>query len=212
MSKLVSRGRPVDKRKQDLQKSRLIQSAGDLLKNKSYRSITIREVADNANINSAMVRYYFKNKEGLFIALLEEMSKQQGSILEKLAHSDNPIEEFIRVMILNISENSGLARTIHDEMMNKDSALKDAFIAQFPRPMSSFLPKLIEDQIKSGNFRSDLDPKHTAFQLMSLIILPFLGAPVREAAWEINDTELTDPKWAKSIYQLFITGCKKVTS
>ncbi len=212
MSKQVGRGRPVDQRKQDLQKSRLIQSAADLLKNKSYRSITVREVADNANINSAMVRYYFKNKEGLFIALLKEMSKQQHSILEKLAHCENPIEEFIRVMVRDISENSGLARTIHDEIMNEDSALKDAFIAQFPRPMSSFLPKLIEDQMKAGNFRADLDPKYTAFQLMSLIILPFLGAPVRKEAWEINDTEITDPKWIKSIVQLFITGCKKVTS
>lgn len=71
------RGRPVNAITQQQRKHGLMNTAFELLKEKSYRSITIWEIAAKANMQSAMISYYFGDKEGLFIALLEILAKQQ---------------------------------------------------------------------------------------------------------------------------------------
>ena len=77
---VVVKGRPVNLAKQAMQKAKLLVSAEQLLAEKSYANITIRELAQHSGVNSAMVSYYFTNKEGLFIALLDEMSTKHFTV------------------------------------------------------------------------------------------------------------------------------------
>ena len=75
------KGRPVNPEKQAMQKAKLLASAEQLLAEKPYVNITIRELAQHSGINSAMISYYFTNKEGLFIALLDEMSTKHFTVM-----------------------------------------------------------------------------------------------------------------------------------
>ncbi|TQV70996.1 TetR/AcrR family transcriptional regulator [Aliikangiella marina] len=200
------RGRPVDPDKQAEQKQRLLESARELLSEKSYRSITIRELGDRAGVNSAMVRYYFENKEGLFVALLDKMSAEHFSEVQSLAVSNDPIRGLIEKLLQILSENSGLARMIHDEVLSDDSPLQTAFIERFPTKMAQFLPLLVA---KHCQIDDPQRAKYLAFSLMTLIIMPFVGEPVRKLAWHISDKELTDPRWANHVYSLFMYGCKQ---
>jgi AcrR family transcriptional regulator len=201
-----TRGRPSNPDKQYEQKRKLIQAAAALLSNQSYRSITIRQLGDTAGVNSAMIRYYFNNKEGLFVALLDHMSSEHFQAMESVMTSENPIKEFIMTMLAMLNQNGGLARMIHDEIMQSDSPLKQAFLERFPKRMASLLPRLIEQQIKMGKMRANLNPKYTAFTLMGLIVLPYVAAPIREEAWNIGAEELARETWAEHIYQLFMIG------
>ena len=47
-------------------KLRLIQAALDLFVTKGFSGVSIREIADKASTNSALISYYFGDKEGLF--------------------------------------------------------------------------------------------------------------------------------------------------
>ena len=200
------RGRPVDREKQEEQKHKLISVAAELLSEKSYKSITIRELGDRAGVNSAMIRYYFESKEGLFIALLDNMSSEHFNQMQKLIQSEDPIRSFISFMLDMLNRNSGLARMIHDEVLSEDSVLKAIFMRNFPKRMANFLPKLIKQQIQLGRLRSDINPKYAAFSLMGLIVLPFLAAPIREEAWEISAQELKQTQWIDHLYQTFMLG------
>ena len=205
----ANRGRPVDTDKQQEQKAKLIVAAMTLLQEKSYRSITIRELGQRAGVNSALVGYYFDSKEGLFIALLGQMAREHFSKIENIMHSNEPIREFIQIMLSMLNENSGLARMMHDDVMSKDSSLKDALIERFPKRMATFLPMLITQQIKVGQLSEKINAKYAAFSLMGLIVMPFVGAPIREMAWQISEDELKQPEWADNIYRLFLTGYGK---
>ncbi|MCW8879793.1 MAG: TetR/AcrR family transcriptional regulator [Kangiellaceae bacterium] len=203
------RGRPVDPAKQAEQKQNLLIAARQLMSEKTYRSITIRELGERAGVNSAMVKYYFENKEGLFIALLDHMANEHFSRVTQLASAENPIKALIQNMLAMLSDNKGLARMIHDEILHNDSVLRDAFIERFPKRMSQFLPMLIQRELAIDN---PLTAKYLAFNLISLIITPYIGEPVRKMAWKISDEELTQPEWAEHIYQFFINGSSSFTS
>lgn len=204
-----SRGRPVDQSKQAEQKKKLIEATQRLLSEKSFRAITIREIAEAANINSAMIRYYFENKEGLFKALLDRMAEQHFDSINTLSSEDNPIRAVIRVMLDMLLDNASMARMIHDEVLQQESPLKDAFIERFPMRMAKLLPKLIAQELQVSDPRVC---KYLAFNLISLIITPFIGDPVRKIAWKISDEELRDPFWAEHLYTLFISGSNYISN
>lgn len=204
MSKTSLRGRPADPHKQQQQKEKLLGAAQALLAIKPYRDVTIRDLADHAGLNSAMVRYYFNNKEGLFLALLEQMSKQHFVDMKQLSSQQEPIKKFIHFMLKMLTQNNNLARLIHDEFANDNSRLGDAFIEMFPKRMAKILPQLIK---VNTSITDDRKAKYAAFSLMSMIIMPFIGRTVRERAWEIEDAELASSEWAEHIYSMFISGC-----
>jgi AcrR family transcriptional regulator len=205
MIKNTPRGRPVDPLKQQLQKDKLINAAQILLAEKPYREVTIRNLADHANVNSAMVRYYFGNKEGLFLALLDKMSEKHFIHMKQVSKQQNPIKAFIEFMLKSLTNNNSFARLVHDEFANDNSMLGDAFIEKFPKRMAKFLPVLIKKQFL---ITDDQIAKRTAFSLISLIIMPFLGRSVRERAWDIHDSELASVEWSDHIYQIFVAGCR----
>lgn len=203
------RGRPVDPAKQAEQKQNLLIAAKQLMSEKTYRSITIRELGERAGVNSAMVKYYFENKEGLFIALLDHMAHEHFSRVTQLASAENPIKALIQNMLAMLSDNKGVARMIHDEILHNDSVLRDAFIERFPKRMAQFLPRLIQQELA---IEDPMTAKYLAFNLISLIITPYIGEPVRKMAWKISDDELKQAEWAEHIYQFFMNGSSSFTS
>lgn len=202
----TTRGRPVDPEKQMEQKKRLIEAARQLLSEKSYRSVTIRELGERAGVNSAMIRYYFENKEGLFIALLDQMAAAHFGQMQQITKAAQPLKRFIEAMLKMAHENVGFTKMIHDEILHNDSPLRSAFIERFPKRMAQMLPLLIQ---KEFSIKDPLKAKYYAFNLMSMIIIPIIGEPVRKLAWEITDEEIFSPVWVEHIYSLFVNGIEK---
>ncbi len=204
MAKIPSRGRPSDPLKQQQQKEKLLDSAQSLLVEKFYRDITIREIAQLSGVNSAMISYYFDNKEGLFIALLDKMSEVHFEKMKLIAIHPEPIKEFIFFILDMLSKNSGFARLVSEELSEKDSRLSGAFMQRFPKRMATILPQLIK---LHTSIDDDQKAKFAAFNLMSMIIMPYMGKSVREQAWNIKDNEIKSNEWAEHVYSMFMTGC-----
>jgi len=200
----LAKGRPIDSGKQAIQKDKLLTAAEELLAEKPYSNITIRELAVRSGVNSAMVSYYFTNKEGLFIALLDEMSKKHFIVMQSITNSPDPIKTFIDTILAMLNKNNGLARLIHNEILTGNSKLSDAFIDRFPRKMASFIPQLIK---KHTSIKEERKAKYVAFSLVTMLITPFINKSIRQQAWQISDDELQSPLWAEHIYQQFMFGC-----
>ena len=209
MTKQFNRGRPIDQEKKNQQKIKLIAAAKDLLEIKSYRSITIRELAEQAEVNSAMISYYFKNKEGLFIALVDSMAIQLFSNFQKISSSEYPVRSFIEMMTKTLSHNKGFARLIHDEILLNDNEFKNIFIERLPKKMAVLLPELL---LKNTAITDKKRAKFAAFSLIMMIITPFIHEPVRKQAWGIDDQDIQSPLWIEHIHSLFMYGCSKEIS
>jgi len=53
-------------------RTRLVEAAAELFIQKGFRNVSIREIADAAGTNSALISYYFGDKEGLFRQIYKE--------------------------------------------------------------------------------------------------------------------------------------------
>lgn len=58
-------------RKNEDTKTRLIEAAGELFARRGYRSATVREICRRAGVHVGAVNYHFRDKEGLYAAVLE---------------------------------------------------------------------------------------------------------------------------------------------
>ncbi|MEH6824232.1 MAG: TetR/AcrR family transcriptional regulator [Motiliproteus sp.] len=206
--KTIKRGRPADPALQHQRKQDLLDAAFELLRHKSYRGITIRDLADAAGTQSAMIKYYFGDKQGLFLALLERLATQQLSAFQAVLSAPDPIKAFIATSLEFFAQNPPVIRLLIDEVLSGDSQLQQAFIELMPKRMARLLPQLIDAQQQAGRLRQDLDPKWAAFSLISLTLTPFMLAPVREQAWNISNDEVSSSRWVGHIYRLFIEGVR----
>ncbi len=206
MDKSPKRGRPVDASRQAEKKQALIDAALTLLEEKSYRSISIRDIAQRAGVQSAMVSYYFGSKEGLFLAMIEQKAGMPKAGIQAIANAPHPIRAFIEHALAHFAETPALSGFISDEILHQQSPLGDKFIAMMPGRVAAVLPNVLSAAQKAGEIRADLNPRWAAFSLSNLLVMPFIAAPVREKAWGISLQEITSTAWAEHIYRLFMHG------
>ena len=79
-------------------RDRLLKAAMDCFLADDYHRVTTRLIAEKANVNASMIRYYFGNKEGLY----EEMIRETlGSLLDVLdgpmLASSTGVGDFLRM-------------------------------------------------------------------------------------------------------------------
>ena len=85
-------------------KERLLKAAKDLFVRKGFSGVSIREIAREAEANSALISYYFGDKEGLFKGVLESFVRPlnatrmaQFALLEKQAGIT--VEDVVRAWV-----------------------------------------------------------------------------------------------------------------
>ncbi|ADZ93299.1 TetR/AcrR family transcriptional regulator [Marinomonas mediterranea] len=206
MEATKTRGRPSDPQKIAMQKVKLLKAAQALLDHYSYSQITIRDIAAKAEVNSAMIKYYFENKEGLFIELLNYVATEHFSDLHLAANEDSPVLTFIKRFSGLLRKKPGFCRLLSEEVLNNDSALTDVFLTQFPCRVAQFLPELIQ---RETGITDEEKARHAAFHLSSTLVAPFLLRTVRMKAWGISDDVLGSDEWVHQVYQHFLFGFRE---
>lgn len=76
-------------------KALLIKVATSLFAEKGYASTSVREIVEQAGVTKPALYYYFKNKEGLFLAILEEAYSRLEVLLEKQLKSRGNFQDRI---------------------------------------------------------------------------------------------------------------------
>ena len=67
----VRRGRPTKTEDAPDMRERILDAAEDHFSRHGFWGVTVREVAQEAKVDTALLHYYFKTKRGLFDAVFE---------------------------------------------------------------------------------------------------------------------------------------------
>lgn len=207
----MPRGRPKDPLKQQASKQALQQAARDLLEEKPYRSISIRELAERAGTQSAMVSYYFGSKEGLFIELLQtsgDMRHQAVSAMLELVKQSprQSLPILVDRMIDLVCSEPWLVRLLQDEVLGQDSQLRDAFMQAIPKRLSGMILQLLAELRQQQVIRADLNLTFTTATLMSNILFPLISEPLMKETLGIQRSTLQSDEWKQHVTQVLTCG------
>lgn len=89
----------------DQYRQELLMKSFDLFAQKSYSSITMRQLAQGIGVSTGTLYHYFPSKEALFLQLVEELEHQ--NILQFLAEARNPptIKERVACLFKFVAKN-----------------------------------------------------------------------------------------------------------
>ena len=147
-------------------RDQLIEAASQIMREGDTIDLSLSELSLRAGLNSALVKYYFGNKNGLMLALLD---RDMGNIvisLGALVAKDMPPEEKLRLHIGKVIDtyyafpylNRLLMRTVRDSAPVEAARIADLYL----RPISKAYDDLINEGIKAGKFRK-IDPQFFYF-------------------------------------------------
>jgi TetR/AcrR family transcriptional regulator, cholesterol catabolism regulator len=135
----------------------------------------LRQIARDAGTNIGMVYYYFKTKDDLFFAVVEDVYRVILADVTQLMTTDLPEQERLQQLYQR------LARISDEEFQVLSLILREALIssARFTRLGELFLrghiPVVVRcflDGVAKGQFRSDLSPLIALGATLSLGIMP----------------------------------------
>jgi TetR/AcrR family transcriptional regulator len=141
-------------------------------------------IAAAAGVNKALLYYYFRDKEALYDAVLDEFFVRLLSRVTEAFDGEGPAGErlltYARAHFDCIAESPHYARLFQGELMSAGSGRPSHLtrvVEQYIRPISVRLLAVLQEGVAAGEFRS-VDPTQFAPSIVGMIVHYFVVAPV----------------------------------
>ncbi len=171
----------------------ILDAARSVFSEKGLAGARMQEIADKANINKAMLHYYFRSKDKLFERVFKEAFKEFWPEITKSILEPGSVEDFFKQAISSYV----------DLFMNKP------YLPIFILSEVNSNPERIEHLIKEGGVQphiiidylqgkmdqgllKKMNPRELLVNLISLSIFPFAGRPLIERMIFKGDKEAVD--------------------
>ena len=186
---MIKKGRP-NKTDGDARQL-LITAARKKFVSKPYDRVSIRELAQSAGVNSAMIKYYFQNKEGLYKAMIMEVTgKIMSNLIEHIKSSNlDNLEDFFRSFIEVIKESPEFTLLMLKEMILNQGVCRSYFIEQMGMHHLKIFDQVYSRFKQAGKLKEDVDPLLFRMSLMGLTLFPWY---TRELVGEIEGVTYDD--------------------
>jgi TetR/AcrR family transcriptional regulator len=179
--KAGSRGEPEKTR------AAILKAALDEFAHEGVAGARTDDIARNAGVNKALLYYYFKDKEGLYAAVLEQifggLSSQVAAVLDR--EDLSPCEKLLRYAETHfdyMGKSPQFPRVLQREFMRTGrnaTALVSRIVERYARPLYAKMTQLIKDGCEAGDFRP-CDPQQTLTSILGVIIFYFISIPAQQ--------------------------------
>lgn len=154
-------------------KDHIINTAIELFAEKGFEGTSIRDLATRADVNVAMVNYYFGSKDKLFEALVERKASFMRGVLDGLRANDS-LSEIEKVdLIIESYVNRFLAQPLFHKVLQQEMlvtqrvSMHDNVIGLFAKNTEDVVA-IIEKGIRRKVFRK-VDPQLTFSSIVGTI-------------------------------------------
>lgn len=149
----------------------LLEAASALMTERDTLDLSLIDIGERAGANTAMVKYYFGNKEGLFVALLERDAQHTlEQLLRPLSMTIDPAEKMRRHlngMLRTYFHRPYINRLLLQVLHHQSQERRQEIVDRFTRPLTEAYRQLIDEGVAAGLFRP-LDPMFLYFQAVGI--------------------------------------------
>lgn len=168
--------------KQDVEK-KIIEAARELFYEKGFTGVTVRDIASKAEVNLALLHYYFRTKEKIFEIVFNESFTLLFKKLNRALSSDVYLFDKIKLIassyITTAAKYPQLASFImHELSVNADFVWKNIYSNKEKGNVNTNYEQFFQEIIDAGEngIIKKVDPKILFMDIMSLSLFPFVGS------------------------------------
>ncbi len=159
-------------------RQKLIDHARELFTLMAYDKVSTRRIASRANVNVAMIRYYFGSKDGLFETMLREtlepMKKQVHLMVQD--SSQKNFLDIMRTYYREMFKAPQFPRLVFQVMHMDSSDIQRKLLEKVFTDISQPMQMLIFEKLVDSNIlRHDADPQLCKVSFISLMVFPFIA-------------------------------------
>lgn len=138
----------------------ILEVAETLFAEKGFDGTSIRDISKEANINVAMVSYYFGSKEKLLESLVLYKTSGLKELLSDLIEEElEPVDKIYKLIDLYVNRlncNKGIYRILHFELASKKRVLELESFTDIKKVNLKSLELIIQEGQNKGVFRKDV--------------------------------------------------------
>jgi AcrR family transcriptional regulator len=173
-------GRPAGEAAAGL-RSAILDAAETLFAERGFAATPVRDIAERAGANPAMVHYYFGSKRALLEQVLERSLEPLAAAFAQMrAGGAAPVGDIARLMLETLGAHPNLAVLMVREVMLPGGVMRERFLERMAPRLGGTLPDLLAAEQAAGRVNAGLDPRISALLLLALAVFPFIGRGVAE--------------------------------
>lgn len=170
----------------------VIKAAGaHLFATKGYRETGVRDIAEEAGCNQALVSYHFGGKEGLYDAILADAVDRARAIAAEGLDPDRPVHALVRVFARAIGSTPHFVPMLLREYMDPDRMLNPGTLRTMLGMMD--LTRGVLEALPQDSPARRWDPQIVHLSLVGPLILFLVATPVREKVMREVDGSISTP-------------------
>ncbi|MDC1106803.1 TetR/AcrR family transcriptional regulator [Prolixibacteraceae bacterium] len=156
--------------------SKIIEVARTVFIEEGYSGARMQRIADVAEINKALLHYYFRSKEKLYDEVVKDLMGQIASKIISILESEDTnalkIETVVRMYTEMIEKHPKLPLFIMNEIHDNPERLTQA-LDQLSEKIQK-VRNLLSTEVDGGTF----DGLHMFVNLIGMSVFPFLAKPL----------------------------------
>ncbi|MCG7584467.1 TetR/AcrR family transcriptional regulator [Photobacterium sp. OFAV2-7] len=161
-------------------RERLITEARKLFVALPYSKVSTRMIASRADVNVALIRYYFENKAGLFETMLRETLEPIRAQLQRMINIGDvdSVGDLMRTYYRIMAPSPDLPKLIVRTMMMEPGDLQRRAMEKIFNEITFPAEDLMFNKMGlAGVLRDDVSPKKARMTFISMMVFPFLAPP-----------------------------------
>jgi TetR/AcrR family transcriptional regulator len=199
MCPALKTGRPGSRGEPEKTRAAILQAALEEFSREGVAGARTDEIARRAGVNKALLYYYYKDKEDLYDAALEQVfSGLAARVMKVLEAPGLPprtrLLTYVEAHFDYIASAPVYPRLVQREFMRTAgrtlSPAASRIFERYGKPIYARLLQLIGEGIASGDFRK-VDPGQTLTSILGVIIFYFISLPTQQV---MNPADPTSPE------------------
>jgi len=185
-------------------RERLLETAIGMFAEKGYAGTSVREIVEKAGVSKPVLYYYFKSKEGLFLAILDLAEVLQKQLLSEILGSKGDVLSRLltlyRRIYTGISQRRSLYKMIHSLIFGPPQGAPNYDFTRYHRHMIDAIGKIYNMGLACGEVRKTAADDFASL-VLSLIDFCLL--------MDQTQPHLSDPQRPERLLRLAFQGIKK---
>ena len=159
----------------------ILDAAETLFARQGFGPTTIKEIGAKAELNPALLYYYFGSKEELYKAVLQRivtgLAARGTEVIESAAAPADAIRALVETQVEFLLGNPNMPKLLVREMIDHEAKHAEAVVLKLAAGLFHRLCGVIERGQREGVFRTDVEPRYAAVSTISQVVYFMIARP-----------------------------------